>query len=133
MGPGHFADDFKCDAVAQIIERGYPVAPFTSASVTLPLVAQDAPSRTTCSTSLRRTARPPGISSSPRFSPARPISRHIIELRMFSSGSRACQNSRMEGHRDPHGHPWQHGLRALTKKRLEDLPHLVDYGNDSRR
>lgn len=26
MGPGHFTDDFKRDAVAQITERGYPVA-----------------------------------------------------------------------------------------------------------
>ena len=26
MGPGHFPDDFKRDAVAQITERGYPVA-----------------------------------------------------------------------------------------------------------
>jgi len=25
-GPGHFTDDFKRDAVAQITERGYPVA-----------------------------------------------------------------------------------------------------------
>ena len=24
MGPGHFTDDFKRDAVAQITERGYP-------------------------------------------------------------------------------------------------------------
>ena len=26
MRPGHFTDDFKRDAVAQITERGYPVA-----------------------------------------------------------------------------------------------------------
>lgn len=26
MGPGHFTDDFRRDAVAQITERGYPVA-----------------------------------------------------------------------------------------------------------
>ena len=26
MGKGNFSDDFKCDAVAQITERGYPVA-----------------------------------------------------------------------------------------------------------
>jgi transposase len=26
MGPVHFTDDFKRDAVAQISERGYPVA-----------------------------------------------------------------------------------------------------------
>jgi transposase len=26
MVPGHFTDDFKRDAVAQITERGYPVA-----------------------------------------------------------------------------------------------------------
>ena len=26
MGAGHFTDDFKRDAVAQITERGYPVA-----------------------------------------------------------------------------------------------------------
>ena len=25
MGPGHFTDDFKRDAVAQITERGYPI------------------------------------------------------------------------------------------------------------
>eukprot|EP01034_Spumella_vulgaris_P041806 gene41806-51814_t len=29
MGPGHFTDDFKRDAVAQITERGYPVAEVT--------------------------------------------------------------------------------------------------------
>ncbi|MEM5585489.1 transposase, partial [Roseibium sp. AS2] len=26
MGPSNFSDDFKRDAVAQITERGYPVA-----------------------------------------------------------------------------------------------------------
>lgn len=26
MGTGNFSDEFKRDAVAQIIERGYPVA-----------------------------------------------------------------------------------------------------------